>query len=111
MPDDKKFPSVNCSELIDRIALKQPHLKPRDIKDAIKLSLGHISESLGRGERVEVRNFGSFSVHTHKQKSTRNLKTHKTVLVPARKSPHFKPSSLLKKRVNQGRFNFNDSHT
>lgn len=101
MPTGKKFPSVNCSDLIERIALKQPNLKPKDIKDAVRLSLDYISESLGRGGRIEVRNFGSFSVHTHKQKLTRNLKTHEAVLVASRKSPHFKPSSSLRKRVNK----------
>ncbi len=101
MSNDKKFPAVNCSELIERLARKQPHLKPKDIKDAVRLSLDCISESLGRGGRVEVRHFGSFSVHTHKEKLTRNLKTHKAVVVSSRKSPHFKPSSSLKRRVNR----------
>ena len=101
--DDKKFESISRSQLIERIVSQQKHLMPKDVKDAVRISLDYMSEKLGRGERIEVRKFGSFSIRVHKRKLTRNLKTRETVLIPPRNSPHFKPSLSLRGRVNNSR--------
>ena len=81
------------SELIERITERQPHLSAKDVELAIKTILEHMSEALSDGERIEVRGFGSFSLHYRSARQGRNPKTGKYV-------PHFKPGKELRESVN-----------
>lgn len=90
------------SELIDHLALRQPHLMQKDVELAVKLVLDRISVALGRNDRVEIRGFGSFSLHHRPARIGRNPKTGEPVAIPAKRVPHFKPGKEMRERVNAG---------
>ncbi|MCI0750064.1 MAG: integration host factor subunit beta [Nevskiales bacterium] len=91
------------SELIERLALKQMHLLHKDIELAVKLVLEQVSDSLAKHDRVEIRGFGSFSLHYRPKRMGRNPKTGESVEIPAKHVPHFKPGKEMRERVNLGR--------
>tara|TARA_B100001245_G_scaffold235148_1_gene222284 strand:- start:1194 stop:1493 length:300 start_codon:yes stop_codon:yes gene_type:complete len=88
------------SELIEVLAQKQPQLAYRDIELAVKTILEYMSASLSSGERIEIRGFGSFSLHFRPARSGRNPKSGEPVSLPAKYVPHFKPGKELRERVN-----------
>ena len=88
------------SELIEVLARKQPQLAYRDIELAVKTILEYMSASLSTGERIEIRGFGSFSLHFRPARSGRNPKSGEPVSLPAKYVPHFKPGKELRERVN-----------
>lgn len=90
------------SELIERIARLQPQLSIKDIELAVKAIIEHMSYSLANGERVEIRGFGSFSLHYRAPRVGRNPKTGEAVSLDGKFVPHFKPGKELRDRVNQG---------
>ena len=90
------------SELIDLIASQQHQLSVKDVELALKLIIGHMSESLSKGERIEIRGFGSFSLHYREPRQGRNPKTGESVSLAAKYVPHFKPGKELRERVNNG---------
>ncbi len=87
------------SDLIAKIALKQNHLPYGDVEVSVKTLLEQMSEALASGGRIEIRGFGSFSVHARSSRVGRNPRTGETVSVPERLTPHFKPGKELRKRV------------
>ena len=87
------------SELIAHLATKQPQLDYRDVELAVKELLDQLSEALAAGKRIEVRGFGSFSLHYRPPRVGRNPKTGDTVHVPDKYVPHFKPGKELRERV------------
>lgn len=89
------------SELIERIAAKQPQLSIKDIELAVKAVLEHMSMTLATGERIEIRGFGSFSLHYREPRQGRNPKTGDTVELSGKYVPHFKPGKEMRERVNQ----------
>jgi integration host factor subunit beta len=89
------------SELIERIAERQDQLSPKDIELAIKLILEYMSQSLASGSRIEVRGFGSFSIHYRAPRIGRNPKTGESVELEGKYVPHFKPGKELRDRVNE----------
>ncbi len=89
------------SELIERIAAKQPQLSIKDIELAVKAVLEHMSQTLASGERIEIRGFGSFSLHYREPRQGRNPKTGDTVELAGKYVPHFKPGKEMRERVNQ----------
>ena len=91
-------------ELIERIAACQRELTTKDIELAVNTLLEDIAATLARGERVEVRGFGSFSLRYRAPRIGRNPKTGEPVGLPARHVPHFKPGKELRERVTAGRF-------
>lgn len=91
------------SELIQALTLKQAHLLQKDIELSVKLILDRVAQALGRDDRVEIRGFGSFSLHHRAARIGRNPKTGETVRVPPKRVPHFKPGKEMRERVNQGR--------
>lgn len=91
------------SELIEALTLKQTHLLQKDIELSVKLILDRVAQALGRDDRVEIRGFGSFSLHHRAARIGRNPKTGEMVRVPPKRVPHFKPGKELRERVNQGR--------
>ena len=88
------------SELIEAIAAKQTQLAQKDIDLAVKTLLEHMAQSLAVGERIEIRGFGSFSLHYRPPRTGRNPKTGDAVKLPAKHVPHFKPGKELRDRAN-----------
>ncbi|NND65736.1 MAG: integration host factor subunit beta [Gammaproteobacteria bacterium] len=91
------------SELIESIAKRLPHLPSKDVELAVKHMLELMSNCLANGERIEVRGFGSFSLHFRPPRMGRNPKTGETVALAGKHVPHFKPGKDLRERVNQNR--------
>lgn len=91
------------SELIEILASRNNHLKYQDVELAVKTLLEHMSRSLATGERIEIRGFGSFSLHYRPPRVGRNPKTGDAVALSERYVPHFKPGKELRERVDQGR--------
>ena len=88
------------SELIDRLAAKAHQLPAKDVEGAIKEMLEQMAQTLQRGERIEIRGFGSFSLHFRAPRVGRNPKTGETVKLDGKYVPHFKPGKELRERVN-----------
>lgn len=88
------------SELIERMVARQPQLGYRDVELAVKTILEHMAQTLSRGERIEIRGFGSFSLHYRPPRVGRNPKSGEPVSLPAKYVPHFKPGKELRERVN-----------
>ncbi|GMG88458.1 integration host factor subunit beta [Biformimicrobium ophioploci] len=89
------------SELIERIAARLDQLPVRDVELAVKVLLDTMSNVLAAGERIEIRGFGSFSLHYRAPRTGRNPKTGDTVKLAGKYVPHFKPGKELRDRVNQ----------
>lgn len=87
------------SELIAQLAAKQPQLDYRDVELAVKELIDRLSTALSAGQRIEVRGFGSFSLHYRPPRIGRNPKTGDSVQVPDKHVPHFKPGKELRERV------------
>ncbi|MDX1335795.1 MAG: integration host factor subunit beta [Gammaproteobacteria bacterium] len=93
------------SELIDILARKQSHLAYKDVELSVKTLLEQMSEALATGERIEIRGFGSFSLHFRPPRTGRNPKTGDSVPLPGKHVPHFKPGKELRERVNEAAAN------
>ncbi len=91
------------SELIESLSKKQSHLAYKDVELAVKSLLEQMSQALATGNRIEIRGFGSFSLHFRPPRIGRNPKTGESVSLPGKHVPHFKPGKELRERVNQGR--------
>tara|TARA_B100001939_G_scaffold108147_1_gene93511 strand:+ start:342 stop:665 length:324 start_codon:yes stop_codon:yes gene_type:complete len=89
------------SELINNIAIKQIQLSSKDVELAVKSILEYMSQSLSEGGRIEIRGFGSFSLHYRVPRIGRNPKTGAPVALSGKYVPHFKPGKELRDRVNQ----------
>ncbi|GAB2900242.1 integration host factor subunit beta [Microbulbifer echini] len=89
------------SELIERIALRLDQLPVKDVELAVKVMLDTMSDSLAQGERIEIRGFGSFSLHYRAPRTGRNPKTGDAVALAGKYVPHFKPGKELRDRVNR----------
>jgi len=89
------------SELIERISAGQPQLSVKDIELAVKMILDHMTNTLAEGERIEIRGFGSFTLHYRGPRMGRNPKTGEKVQLEGKHVPHFKPGKELRERVNR----------
>ncbi len=87
------------SELIDRLSANQRHLAHLDVELAVKSILEQMSAALSGGDRIEIRGFGSFSLHFRAPRMGRNPKTGEAVALPGKHVPHFKPGKMLRERV------------
>ncbi len=96
------------SELIERIAAHQPHLSPRDVEFAVKTMIEQMSQTLAGGNRIEIRGFGSFSLHYRAPRIGRNPRTGESVGLTGKFVPHFKPGKELRDRVNTNRSSGNE---
>lgn len=94
--------SMTKSELIEKIAAVQSQLSAKDVELAVKMMLDHMAEALAEGERIEIRGFGSFSLHYRAARLGRNPKTGEKVELLGKYVPHFKPGKELRERVNLG---------
>lgn len=89
------------SELIGRITERHPELSGKDIELAVKTILDTMSQALSHGDRIEIRGFGSFSLHFRNPRLGRNPKTGESVELKGKYVPHFKPGKELREQVNQ----------
>jgi integration host factor subunit beta len=94
--------TMTKSELIEALARGQTHLAYSDVEMAVKGLLEQMSRALSEGDRIEVRGFGSFSLHYRPPRMGRNPKTGEAVALPGKHVPHFKPGKELRERVNNG---------
>ena len=90
------------SELIEAIAAKQTQLSLKDVELAVKSVIEQMSNALTASERIEIRGFGSFSLHYREPRQGRNPKTGDAVQLPGKFVPHFKPGKELRERFNKG---------
>ncbi|MBP2313679.1 integration host factor subunit beta [Azospirillum soli] len=88
------------SELIQRLAERNPHLYQRDIEKIVGTIFDEITEALARGDRVELRGFGAFSVKRRDARTGRNPRTGETVDVGEKAIPFFKTGKQLRERLN-----------
>lgn len=87
------------SELIIRLDAHFPQLTTKDAELSVKAILDALSEALAKGNRIEIRGFGSFTLNYRPPRNGRNPKTGETVPVPAKRVPHFTPGKELRERV------------
>ncbi len=90
------------SELIEQIALRKNDLSLKQVELAVKLLLDYMTDTLATGGRIEIRGFGSFSLHYREPRKGRNPKTGASVDLAGKYVPHFKPGKELREQVNQG---------
>ena len=88
------------SELTQRIAEKNPHLYMRDVEKIVNVIFEEMTQALVRGDRIELRDFGAFSVKYREARKGRNPRTGETVDVEAKRLPHFKLGKKLHERLN-----------
>ena len=93
--------ALTKSELIERIADRQTQLSPKDVELAVKTLIEEMADSLAGGGRIEIRGFGSFSLHFRAPRVGRNPKTGASVELHGKYVPHFKPGKELRERVNE----------
>ena len=111
---DRAYSPMTKSELIEVIAREQSHLAYRDVELAVtievpqqlcnrwdKCKIEQMSQALASGERIEIRGFGSFSLHFRPPRMGRNPKTGDSVELSGKYVPHFKPGKELRERVNE----------
>ncbi len=91
---------MNKNELIEAFA-KEIGITIRDAEVCVNTLFNSIADTLSKGRRVEIRGFGSFKVKEYEPYSGRNPKTGESIQVRRKKLPHFKLSSLMRKRINK----------
>ena len=87
------------SELIEAISQRNPSIGVKSVENSVKEILEQMSETMEKGERIEIRGFGSFSLHFRQPRMGRNPKTGESVKLEAKCVPHFKAGKDLKERV------------
>lgn len=91
------------SELIEQIAERKPELSVKEVETAVRLILDDVTDTLSGGSRVEIRGFGSFSLHYREPRTGRNPKTGDPVELDGKYVPHFKPGKELREQVDNFR--------
>ncbi len=90
---------MNKSDIINLVSDKN-NLSLSDTEYSIKKIIDYMGVNLFQGDRIEIRGFGTFCLHTHKSRIARNPKTGDKIALERRNTVHFKPSKELKSRVN-----------
>ncbi len=98
--DQEYVPSLTKSDLIENLTRSQGHLAYKDVELAVKSLIEMMSGALSMGERIEIRGFGSFSLHYRPPRIGRNPKSGEKVELPGKYVPHFKPGKELRDRAN-----------
>ncbi|MBO1520240.1 integration host factor subunit beta [Oceanisphaera sp. DM8] len=88
------------SDLIEKLSEQYSHLSAKEVEEAVKGILEQMSATLETGDRIEIRGFGSFSLHYRAPRQGRNPKTGEKVALTGKYVPHFKPGKELRERVN-----------
>jgi integration host factor subunit beta len=89
------------SELIQRIAAQHPHLYQRDVEKIVNIILDRIVDAMASGDRVELRDFGTFSARVRGDRVGRNPRTGEAVTIDRKALPYFKPGREIRKRLNR----------
>ena len=92
---------MNKSDLVNKISNKSDSFTEDDIEKSVNSILELISKSLSKKQRVEIRNFGTFSIRSREKRLSRNPKTGTSVLVEAKNHPYFRASKNLKQSLNK----------
>ena len=100
MKEQEYVPSLTKSDLIDNLARNQGHLAYKDVELAVKSLIEKMSSALSSGDRIEIRGFGSFSLHYRPPRIGWNPKSGDKVSLPGKYVPHFKPGKELRDRAN-----------
>ncbi len=93
--------TMTRSELIERLAARNPRLSARDAEETVKTLLDAMTDTLARGGRIEIRGFGSFALNYRPPRLGRNPKSGESVEVPAKFVPHFKAGKELRALVDR----------
>jgi integration host factor subunit beta len=93
-------PTMLKSELVQKLAEQNPHLYSRDLEKVVNAILDTIGEALARGDRVELRGFGTLGVKNRGARTGRNPKTGDLVAVCEKVVPAFKPAKEMRRRLN-----------
>lgn len=88
------------SELVQKLADQNPHLYHRDVEAIVNAILDEISDAMARGDRVELRGFGAFSVKHRPARVGRNPRTGEQVKVEEKYTPFFKTGKEMRERMN-----------
>lgn len=94
-----KSGEMTKSELIELIARRHTQLSQKDVEIAVNQILDVMIDALSEGERIEIRGFGSFSLHRRQARIGRNPKTGESVPLSEKRVPHFKPGKMLREKV------------
>lgn len=89
------------SELIEKLSAENPHLFQRDVENIVNAILGEIGDALSRGDRVELRGFGAFSIKNRPPRTGRNPRTGEKVAVDEKYVPQFKAGKEIRERLNK----------
>ncbi|MDQ3058460.1 MAG: integration host factor subunit beta [Pseudomonadota bacterium] len=87
------------SDLVEELAARFSQLTHRDAEHAVKTLLDAMSETLVRGNRIEIRGFGSFSINRRPPRMGRNPRSGESVAIPEKRVAHFKPGKALRESV------------
>ena len=90
------------SDIVEELASRFSQLTQQDAEFAVKAILDAMNDALVRGQRIEIRGFGSFSVSNHAPRMGRNPRNGESVAIPQRRVPHFKPGKALREAVDAG---------
>lgn len=93
--------TMTRSDLIERLAARNPSLSQQDADEAVKTILDTMSHGMAQGQRIEIRGFGSFSLSHRPPRVGRNPKSGERVMVPAKHVPHFKAGKEMRERVDR----------
>ena len=88
------------SQLIERVASRTRHISKRDIELVVDTLFGSMAQALVRGERIEIRGFGTFRVGVRQARMGFNPKTREPVQIPASRKPFFRAAKKLRERIN-----------
>jgi integration host factor subunit beta len=91
--------TVVKSELVHALSEKLPELQQRDVELALNCMLNQMADALAKGERIEIRGFGSFDLHHRALRIGRNPRTGESLSLPAKVKVNFKPGSATRSRV------------
>lgn len=94
--------TLTRSDLVEELAARFAQLSQRDAELAVKTLLDAMGDALVRGQRIEVRGFGSFTVTRRPPRLGRNPRTGAAVQIPEKRVPHFKPGKALREAVDGG---------
>ena len=89
------------SDLLKELRNSYPNFQKRDLNKIFDIFINEIIRSLKKGESVEIRSFGRFSVRNNKKKIARNPKTGEKINIPEKKSIHFKMSKEMFNKINE----------
>jgi len=93
---------MNKSDLVQSVSARMPNLAAKDLEVIVNIIFDAMTNSLSKGDRIEIRGFGSFEVRHRKPRLGRNPKTGENVQVGTRRVPFFKVGKELKEKVNHG---------